>query len=65
MPEIKPATHAVLNSVREEMIKTLAISAREALDIKAFSDLKKKFEEKIIKLIKQGLPTIKKMNLKY
>ncbi len=56
IPEINEATEAILTEVRDELVKEITLSTNEILDIRNAIELKKKFEEKIRKLLKAKMP---------
>lgn len=56
--EIPPATEALLDQIKQELIGTVRISAEEILDPKTIAVLKERFTEKAQILLHQKLPGI-------
>ncbi len=61
-PTIPPATHSILNSIREELITLVNISTKEFVDPTAIVAVKEKFSIKAHELIKKYLPGIDEMD---
>lgn len=59
IPKISPATTALLNDLREELISITSVSMQELIDPKAFSSIKKRFKDEAAKIIRKKIPTIK------
>ena len=57
-PRIKEATGALLNKVREELVKEVQISSKEFIDSKELDKVKEKFRKKAHQLIEDSLPGI-------
>lgn len=57
-PEIKPATEAILNHIRDKLIETVRISVSEILDPTAMESIKKRFMAKAIEEIKNQFSEI-------
>lgn len=55
LPEIQPATLALLDQVREKILTETMIKTTELLEPKAFEDLKVKFFEKAYELLRREL----------
>ncbi len=55
LPEIQPATLALMDQVREKILAEVAIKTAELLEPKAFEDLKKKFYERSYELLRREL----------
>jgi len=55
-PKIKEATVAILNSIREDLIRSIGIGGREILDPKVMEDVRKKSLEEAKKLIDEHMP---------
>ncbi|MBU1973856.1 MAG: Flp pilus assembly complex ATPase component TadA, partial [Nanoarchaeota archaeon] len=54
--QISPATRALLDNIKQELIGTIRITAEEILDPKRINALKEKFLEKAKELLAQKLP---------
>ncbi|MBT4539851.1 CpaF family protein [Candidatus Woesearchaeota archaeon] len=63
--KINPATHALLDQIKQELIGTVQISAEEILDPKVIESIKKRFSDRAITLIKQKLPRIDAKTLNF
>ena len=59
MPKCAPATLALLDEVRHELVTTISVSTAEILDQRSVIKLKEKFKEKAELLIKEKIPGIK------
>ena len=59
-PVLDIATKAILNAIREELIKLVEISTKEFVDPTAVESVKKRFRTKAIDLIDRYLPTLDK-----
>ncbi len=57
-PKIDVATKAILNAIREELIKMVEISTKEFVDPGAVTNLKKRFRAKALEMIESYLPTL-------
>jgi len=55
VPEIQPATLALMDQVREKILAEVAIKTAELLEPKAFEDLKVKFYERSYELLRREL----------
>ncbi|MDP3919011.1 MAG: ATPase, T2SS/T4P/T4SS family [Nanoarchaeota archaeon] len=58
--EIHPATQALLDQIKEELIGTVRISAEEILDPKVVNKIKNRFRNTAKELIEQKLPGVDK-----
>jgi archaeal flagellar protein FlaI len=56
--EISPATEALLDQIKQELIGQVRITAEEILDPKVVNKLKERFKEKSALLLKEKLPRI-------
>ncbi len=56
IPNVKEATEAVLEEVRNDLVKEITLTTTEILDIRNAIELKKKFEAKIKDLLKKKMP---------
>ncbi len=56
--QISPATAALMDQIKEELIGTVRISAEEILDPKIIETLKKRFKEKAKAILEQKLPGV-------
>ncbi|VVB76292.1 putative KH and PIN-domain containing protein [Candidatus Tiddalikarchaeum anstoanum] len=63
IPQIEPATEALLDDVRDELVKEITLSATEVLDIRSAVELKEKFYKKIYDLIKKRMPNEKEEHI--
>ncbi|RLJ03533.1 MAG: CpaF family protein [Candidatus Aenigmatarchaeota archaeon] len=59
-PEIKSATEAVMDQIRDELITKLKITGREILDPEAMERIKKNFMDISQELVKKYLPSLDK-----
>ncbi len=57
-PRIDIATKAILNAIREELIKLVEISTKEFVDPSAVASLKQRFRAKAMELIDSYLPAL-------
>lgn len=55
-PEIDTATEAVLQKLKEKVVKHVNLSTEEFVDSKALDDVKEKFREEAVDLLKEELP---------
>lgn len=60
IPKVSEATKAILNQVRENLIKEVSISIKEFVDPKEYNNVKNKFRESAERIIKEILPELKK-----
>ena len=60
IPEISPATGALLNGVRNELVYMITISMKELTDPEAFYSIKKRFMTEALRILKSKLPNIDK-----
>ncbi len=58
LPECKQATLALLDEIRRELVMEVSITTSEILDPKVVGNLKQKFEEKAVLLLKNKLPNL-------
>lgn len=63
IPTPEPATEALLEEVRTELIKEITLTMTEMLDIRSATELKEKFYKKIYNLIKQKMPNEPEANI--
>ena len=56
--DIPPATNALLDKIKQDLIKTVRISAEEILDPKIINELKKRFQASAEELLVQKLPKL-------
>lgn len=63
IPEVREATQAVLEEVRNELVKEITLTTTEILDIRNAIELKKKFEKKIKDLLKDKMPNESEANI--
>ncbi|PIZ51251.1 hypothetical protein COY27_04485 [Candidatus Woesearchaeota archaeon CG_4_10_14_0_2_um_filter_33_13] len=63
--DIAPATKALLDSIRQELIGSVRITAEEILDPKRVSALKKRFNDKTKELLYSKLPGVDKKTENY
>ncbi len=64
VPELEEGTRAVLEDIRDELIKEITVSSAEILDIRSYEKIKEKFKEKIKSLMQKKMPAESKKNLK-
>ncbi len=62
-PKFSPATVAMLNEVKEELIMEVKVTAREILDPKIINELKEKFYKKTEDILKLRLPGIEQKSI--
>jgi len=55
-PEIPTATEAVLEDLKEKIVKQVKLSTEEFVDSKALEDVKKKFTDEALDLLEEELP---------
>ncbi len=55
VPDVKPGTLALLDSIREKILNEVAIKTAELLEPKAFEDLKVKFYERAYEMLRREL----------
>ncbi len=60
IPEVSPATSALLNEIRNELVSITTISMKELTDPESFQTIKERFMQDSIKLLHQKLPSIEK-----
>jgi len=65
IPDISPATRALLGGVRNELVYMITISMKELTDPEAFYSIKERFMAEAIRIIKAKLPTIDKNTEKF
>ena len=65
LPEINQPTQALLNEIRDELISVTSISMKELTDPKAFQEVKGKFMEDAVKLVKEKLPNIEEKTQRF
>jgi flagellar protein FlaI len=58
IPEINPATSALLNEIRNELVSLTTISMKELTDPEAFQTIKNRFMQDSINLLRHKLPNI-------
>ncbi|MBL7100749.1 MAG: CpaF family protein [Nanoarchaeota archaeon] len=58
IPQLEPATKALLDEIRSVLVTEVQISTAEILDPKSVSKLKEKFSSKALTLIKKKLPKL-------
>ncbi|MBI5871506.1 hypothetical protein HZB88_00270 [archaeon] len=58
LPEIEPATAAILDKIRENLLSQIAVKTVELLDPRAHEELKKKFYNMAFDLIKTELKDV-------
>ena len=58
VPKLEPGTAAFLKEIQPELLKKVTISTQEALNIKMAEQLKGKFLEMGMQLIKKGMPNL-------
>src|SRR3989344_9343630 len=58
IPKPEPATAAYLETVKTELLKQVRITTQEVLDIKLMTDLKLKFYNLALKLVKERIPRL-------
>ena len=58
VPEISPATTALLDDVRSELVSATTIGMKEIIDPKAFNEIKRRFMQEAEALLKEKLPTL-------
>jgi len=58
IPEISPATAALLNEIRNELVSLTSISMKELTDPEAFQSIKERFTADAIRIVRTKLPTI-------
>jgi flagellar protein FlaI len=58
IPEVSPATSALLNEIRNELVSLTTISMKELTDPEAFQTIKNRFMHDAVTLMKKKLPTI-------
>jgi len=63
-PMLDIATKAILNAIREELIKLVELSTKEFVDPTAFLSVKMKFKKKAMELIDRYLPTLREKEKK-
>jgi len=64
-PEIKIATRALLENVRNELLSSLNISIKEMLNQSSLEFLKKKFLDEAMRILGEKVPTMKKETLEF
>lgn len=57
-PKPEPATAAYLNTIKGELIKHVRLSTQEVLDIKLMEELKRKFTELALTMVKEKIPRL-------
>ena len=62
VPKPEAATAAYLETVKSELLKQVRISTQEVLDIKLMADLKKKFYDLALQLVKERIPRLTEQN---
>ncbi|MBN1923333.1 MAG: type II/IV secretion system ATPase subunit [Nanoarchaeota archaeon] len=63
-PEINEATSAILEEVRNDLVREITLTTTEILDIRNAIELKKKFESKITDILKKKMPNEPENNIK-
>lgn len=58
VPRPEPATAAYLETVKTELLKQVRLTSAEVLDIKLMADLKKKFNDLALKMVKDRIPRL-------
>ena len=58
VPRPEPATAAYLETVKTELLRQVRLTTAEVLDIKLMADLKRKFNELALKLVKDRIPRL-------
>ncbi len=58
IPEINPATSALLNEIRNELVSVTTISMKELTDPEAFQTIKDRFMQDSVNLLRHKLPSI-------
>ncbi|MBI2452014.1 CpaF family protein [Candidatus Pacearchaeota archaeon] len=61
IPRVSPATAALLEEIRNELISATTISMKELVDPDSFSFLKKRFIEDARKVLKEKLPNLERV----
>lgn len=59
-PKIEKATEALLEEIKETLVSTVRIKATELMDPRSFEQLKERFYNKSLQLLKRELPTLAK-----
>jgi len=65
LPQASPATSALLNNIRNELITQVKVSASEILDPKVIDSLKARFEKEAQEIIKTKLPDLPDKTLSF
>jgi pilus assembly protein CpaF len=60
MPQLSPATAALLNEIRNELVAVMNISMKELTDPEAFGAIKQRFINDATKLLKEKVPSLQK-----
>ena len=58
VPRPEPATAAYLETVKTELLRQVRLTTAEVLDIKLMAELKRKFNELALKLVKYRIPRL-------
>lgn len=65
LPEIQPASKALLDEIRDDLIMMTTINANEIVDPEAFVNIKKRFRQDAQRLIEENLKSISKKLLEF
>jgi flagellar protein FlaI len=60
MPQLSPATAALLNEIRNELVAVMNISMKELTDPEAFGAIKQRFINDATRLLKEKVPSLQK-----
>ncbi len=60
MPQLSPATAALLNEIRNELVAVMNISMKELTDPEAFGAIKQRFINDATNLLKEKVPSLQK-----
>lgn len=63
IPKIQEGSVALLDDVRTELVKEVNLTVSEILDVRNSQELKKKFYEKILELVKKKMPNEPEKNI--